>query len=53
MTNPTPHPENEVTVPEDVAGAAGPQDRPTEEDWLAAAEDVGARDRELLNRLGQ
>ncbi|MFE7507900.1 hypothetical protein [Promicromonospora sp. NPDC057488] len=48
MTNPTPRPENQPT--EDVAG---PPDRPTEEDWLAAAELVGTRDRELLKRLGQ
>ncbi|WP_020015878.1 hypothetical protein [Promicromonospora sukumoe] len=48
MTNPTPRPQNQPT--ED---AAGSQDRPTEENWLAAAEHIGARDRELLNRLGQ
>jgi hypothetical protein len=53
MSNPTPRPENQMPVPEDGAGAAGPQDRPTETDWLAAAEHVGSRDRELLNRLGQ
>lgn len=53
MTNPTPRPENQVTTPEEVTEAAGPHDRPTEEDWLAAAEHVGTRDRELLNRLGQ
>lgn len=53
MTNPTPRPENQMSVPEDVAEATDPLGRPTEEDWLAAAEHVGSRDRELLNRLGR
>lgn len=53
MTIPTPRPENQAPVPEDVVEAAGPDGRPTEDDWLAAAEHVGTRDRELLNRLGQ
>ncbi len=80
MTIPTLRPKNQVTVPKDIAEAAGlhvgdaldftvvdgavviskvelgrPAEdaRPTAEDWLAAADYVGKRDRELLNRLAQ
>lgn len=80
MTILTLRPKNQVTVPKDIAEAAGlhvgdaldfsvvdgavviskvelgrsaQDDRPTAEDWLAAADYVGARDRELLNRLAQ
>lgn len=80
MTILTLRPKNQVTVPKDIAEAAGlhvgdaldfsvvdgavviskveltrPAEdaRPTAEDWLAAAEYVGERDRELLNRLAQ
>jgi len=53
MTIPTPRPENQVPLPDTGTETAGPDDRPTELDWLAAADHVGSRDRELLNRLGQ
>lgn len=80
MTIPTLRSKNQVTVPKEVAEAAGlhvgdaldfsvidgavviskvelgrPAEhaRPTAEDWLAAADYVGKRDRELLNRLAQ
>ncbi|WP_419704487.1 AbrB/MazE/SpoVT family DNA-binding domain-containing protein [Promicromonospora sp. NFX87] len=79
MTIPTLRPKNQLTVPKDIAEAAGlhvgdpldfavvdgavviskvelgrPDDaRPTADDWLAAADYVGKRDRELLNRLAQ
>ncbi len=57
MTTPTPRPEHQVPLPdavaEDTSTATGSDDRPTEQDWLAAADHVGNRDRELLNRLGQ
>jgi AbrB family looped-hinge helix DNA binding protein len=80
MTIPTLRPKNQVTVPKDIAEAAGlhvgdaldfavvdgvvviskvelgrpgKDARPTADDWLAAADYVGKRDRELLNRLAQ
>ncbi|MCP2263562.1 AbrB/MazE/SpoVT family DNA-binding domain-containing protein [Promicromonospora thailandica] len=80
MTILTLRPKNQVTVPKEIAEAAGlhvgdaldfsvvdgsvviskvelgrPVDtpRPSAEDWLAAADYVGERDRELLNRLAQ
>lgn len=80
MTILTLRPKNQVTVPKEIAEAAGlhvgdaldfavvdgtvviskvelgrpaEDTRPTAEDWLAAADYVGTRDRELLNRLAQ
>ena len=80
MAIPTLRPKNQVTVPQDIAEAAGlhvgdalnftvvdgavviskvelgppaEDTRPTAEDWLAAADYVGKRDRELLNRLAR
>jgi AbrB family looped-hinge helix DNA binding protein len=80
MTIPTLRTKNQLTVPKDIAEAAGLQvgdaldfsvvdgavviskvelgrpaenTRPTAEDWLAAADYVGKRDRELLDRLAQ
>ncbi|MFI6426069.1 AbrB/MazE/SpoVT family DNA-binding domain-containing protein [Promicromonospora sp. NPDC050880] len=79
MTILTLRPKNQVTVPKEIAEAAGlhvgdaldfavvdgtvviskvelgrrSEERPTAEDWLAAADYVGTRDRELLNRLAQ